>query len=695
MNKVLDIILKYENIMTFYDRSFSVQLSVVVPFIRKLRISFLDCLNVGGSINTMRRVNMLQDVGLPTGQDCPHVSVAKSTGSSRWLLSLIATFAFAVFLSANALGQSAGAGIRGLVTDPSGAAVPGVQVQARHVATNTTFTSVTNAEGIYVLSNLPIGAFQVVVEATGFQKSVTDVSVLTGTTTPLDISMRLGTTSQEVTVNATAAPAIQVDNSENATLQETKVLLDLPSELGGNFDASASGRRQPTSFLFLTPGVVGNGFNHSTNGASDLSSEVMIDGLPYSQQETPGYIDQSSPPFESVAEFKSANSIFPPEYGRGFGVEIYTLKSGTNHWHGDAFEFYRDKVFDARGFFALTTPGEHQNDYGFTVGGPIRKDKLFFFMSLDDYHNGAVEQQASLLTLPTMAMRSGDFTGFTDSNGNMIPIYDPNTTVPDGKGGFTRTQFSCNGVLNVICPARFSTIANTMLGLLPPPDYNTFPNNYVSRAGLGAVIDRVPLWKVDYNFNDKNHFNASIWRTWNPLPYEVGGLGSGYALDSGYPSAPGWWGGYRANWDFIASPNVMNHFGFGNATEIGGRGLPKTEGNQTLKIPGIPSYEPGYTAFYISGLPELGNSDQIADARVGRYWIFNDTVTVVRGRHEIKFGGEIWRQYMWEDDEYSEGSVSGTFNFGNLTPLTFRAMGVPSRVGWSGRWTAPHARRDP
>ena len=495
------------------------------------------------------------------------------------------------------------------------------------------------------------------------------MSVLTGTTTSLDIKLVLGTSTQVVNVNSTFAPAIQVDNAENATLVETKALLDLPSELGGNFDASASGRRQVTSFLFLTPGVVGNGFNHSTNGAPDLASEVMIDGVPFSQQETPGYIDQSSPPFEGVAEFKNSNSIFPPEYGRGFGVEIYTLKSGTNHWHGDAFEFLRNYHLDPRGFYSPTVPTEHENNFGGTVGGPIKKNKLFFFMAWDEIHVAAVAFGVTLDTIPTTAMHSGDFTGLVDANGHQIPIYDPATTQPDGNGGFTRSQFSCNGVLNVICPNRFSTIANKMINLLPAPTYNTYPNNWVSRAGSGGtVIDRVPMWKVDYNFNERNHFNASIWRTWAPqsgLTGEFGGI-STTALDRIEPAPSGWLGGYRANWDFIASPHVVNHFGFGNETLIGGRGSDPRKGDQVLQIPGIDPNIGGYPAFYIGNMPELGNTDQIDNARVGRYWIFNDTATITHGRHEIKFGGEIWRQYQWEIDGYSAGSVGGTYYFSNL-----------------------------
>jgi hypothetical protein len=585
---------------------------------------------------------------------------------------MLVAFTFAVLLCVTAFGQTTGAGIRGIITDPNGGAIPGLQVQATHVTTNTNFTTVTNAEGIYHLENLPIGTFQVVVEAKGFQKSVTEVSVLTGTTTSLDIKLALGTSTQVVNVNSTFAPAIQVDNAENATLVETKALLDLPSELGGNFDASASGRRQVTSFLFLTPGVVGNGFNHSTNGAPDLASEVMIDGVPYSQQETPGYIDQSSPPFEGVAEFKNSNSIFPPEYGRGFGVEIYTLKSGTNHWHGDAFEFLRNEIFDARGFFAATRPKVRQNDFGGTVGGPIKKNKLFFFMAWDEIHVAPAAFQTTLDTIPTMAMHNGDFTGLKDTNGNVIPIYDPTTTVADGHGGFTRTQFSCGGTLNVICPAKFSPIAKKMIDLLPAPDYNRYPNNWISRAGSsGTTIDRVPMWKVDYNFNEKNHFNASLWRTWNPgqaLNGEFGGTQT-TILDRVVPAATGWLGGYRANWDFVASPHVVNHFGFGNETLIGGRGSDPRHGIATIPIPGIDPSIGGFPAFYIGpsgaagSMPEMGNTDQIDNARIGRYWIINDTVTVLHGRHEFKFGGEIWRQYQWEVDGYSAGSVGGTYNF--------------------------------
>ena len=610
---------------------------------------------------------MTKHFSLSRGQDCPLLSEAKSGSTVRRLLGLLLTFTFVIFLSATAFGQTP-AGIRGMLTDPSGAAVPGVQVQATHISTNNAYTTVTTAEGIYILTNLPIGAYNVVVEAKGFKRSVSEVTVLTGTSTSLDIKLELGATTQEVTVNATFAPAIQVDTAENATLQETKALLDLPSELGGNYDPSASGRRQITSFLFLTPGVVGFGFNHSTNGAPDLSSEVMIDGVPYSQQETPGYIDQSSPPFESVAEFKNANSIFPPEYGRGFGVEIYTLKSGTNRWHGDAFEFVRNEIFDARGFYAATRPKVRQNDFGGTVGGPIKKDKLFVFMAWDELHRAPAALQVSLDTIPTTAMHSGDFTGLKDASGNMIPIYDPATTVPDGSGGFTRTQFSCNGVLNVICPSRFSTIASKMINLLPPPTYNTYPNNWISRAGSsGTAIDRVPEWKVDYNFNDKNHFNASLWRTWNPaqaLNGEFGGTQT-TILDRWVPGAMGWLGGYRANWDFIATPHMVNHFGFGNETLIGGRGSDPRHGVQTVPIPGLDPNVGGFPAFYIGSMPELGNGDQIDNARVGRYWIFNDTVTVTHGRHEFKFGGEIWRQYQWEVDGYSAGSVVGTYYFAN------------------------------
>ena len=183
----------------------------------------------------------------------------------------------------------------------------------------------------------------------GFKTYVAeDLQVLTATTSTLNITMEVGELVQQITVSETIAPITVVETSEVSTNVEERVVMDLPLQV-------QNGRRQAENFIFLTPGVAGDTFSKSYNGSPDLAQVAMVDGIAFSNAEVPGRFTTFAPPFESVEEFKVSSTLYPAELGRGFGVTNYKIKSGTNDYHGNAFEFLRNEKLDASGFFAGST----------------------------------------------------------------------------------------------------------------------------------------------------------------------------------------------------------------------------------------------------------------------------------------------------------------------------------------------------
>ena len=563
------------------------------------------------------------------------------------------------------LAQVQGGGITGTVTDPSGAVVPNVKVVALHESTGVKYTAETTSSGAYVLPNLPVGNYTVTVEHADFQASVyKSVSVLTATDTTLNIHLVVGQVTQQVTVSETAAPVMVTDSAETGAVMERATIMDLPLSLGAAGAVASSGRRQIENFMFFTPGVTGNQFSKSMNGSAPGMQQVIIDGTPH-DSDWPGFISQTSPPYEAMEEFKVSTGNYPPEYGRGFGVEVFTLKSGTNHIHGDVYEFLRNNDLDARGFFVPTVSPLRQNEFGGTVGGPIRKDKTFFFASYSGFWLGG-GILGTLTTVPTAAFRMGDFSQLINpSTGQQIPIYDPATTAPDGNGGFTRQQISCNGVLNVICPDRLSGVAKRVMALLPAPMLPGITGNYINQT-ISPLHDNDWSGKVDNRFNDKNTLSVSYWwaTVFAPAYAE---LGKGQPLD---PEAnePFSGGGVRGNWDMVINPHLLNHFAFGwSYTNPIREAINNVDGNKLIQIPGIPQNVAGFPAFYISGYPEFGNSDQQPNNPSStNLYVGTDTVSWIHGKNQVKFGGEIWRERYKNERGVIGGGPLGVFNFGNL-----------------------------
>jgi Carboxypeptidase regulatory-like domain len=277
--------------------------------------------------------------------------------------------------------------ITGTVTDPTGAAMVAVSVTTTNSETGVASKTTSSANGSYAVRLLSVGTYEVSAEQQGFKRFVRNGIILQiGQTARVDIPMELGRVSETVEVQADA-PTLLPNTSDLGTVVTQQQFRELP--LIGQGEV-----RNPTFFMILVPGVTGRGpatfdSNHfservlstTVNGSQSGSTEFHLDGsIIASAAEFSGDPRNVGFPPDAVGGFKMITLNAPAEYGHsGGGIAAFTTKSGTNQLHGSVYEYFRNDVLDARGFFSPTTPTNRQNEFGFTVGGPIHKDKTFFF----------------------------------------------------------------------------------------------------------------------------------------------------------------------------------------------------------------------------------------------------------------------------------------------------------------------------
>ena len=268
-------------------------------------------------------------------------------------------------------GQGNLGGLTGHVTDPSGAAAPEASVKVTNLDTGEERSIEATNDGAYLAPGLGPGRYRVTVAKTGFKTIVQEpVIVSTATVSTLDFVLTVGEVNQSIAVSGGAAQ-LETNSAEIGTVMPDKAILDLPISLGGAATTGASGRRQIQNFIYLTPGVTGDQWGTSINGSPGMSAEILIDGGDMQNIGAPGFIAEQAPPYEAVTEFKVQNALYPAEYGAGYGVMNFTMKSGSNAFHGDLYEFLRNDKLDARGFFGSEKNILRQNEFGGTIGGPV------------------------------------------------------------------------------------------------------------------------------------------------------------------------------------------------------------------------------------------------------------------------------------------------------------------------------------
>lgn len=616
---------------------------------------------------------------------------------------VVCSLFFAITLVFTAAAQTNQGSIAGNVSDPSGAMVPNAKIMAKDVNTGATYQTVSSSAGAYRLPNVNIGSYDVTANAPGFKSAtLTGVVVEIATTSALDIKLQTGTVTENVVVNANA-PTVQTESSDIGTVVGDKQILDLPLALGSTVQAM----RSPEAFAFLTPGVVGPGsdsgnggtFESKISGGQNYATEVLLDGAATTRSENGSSFDETAPSVEALGEFKILTSTIPAEFGRTTGgVESFNTKSGTNNYHGDIYEIFRNEDLDANVWgndYCLTTndprvctaprssyarPLDRQNDYGGTFGGPVviphlynGKDKTFFFFSWEQYQQ--TQGGVNTSTVPTQAERTGDFSDqLVTSNvvatnpcdGTPIfqgEIFDPATTRP-GPGGLPcRTAFlnEAGSTGNVIPSNRLSTVGKNIMGFYPSPQNGNLINNYVFAYSF-PIEDTTTTFRIDQNISEKSkaYFTySSRENTRNSTPGSItwnnpAGSGRTQFFGTHY---------IRFGYDYTFTPTLLDHVSLGynrtNSKNVG-NGVSQGKGQdwaQTLGITGGPvgPMFPAIGQTNVSGMGDAVDGDTIDNG-----FRFSNTLNWVHGKHELKFGYEQWYQ------QYSPlnfQNTSGTFNF--------------------------------
>ena len=548
-------------------------------------------------------------------------------------------------------------GIRGTILDPTGAVIPRANVAVVNVATGATFRTESTAVGNYNIASLRAGTYQVEVEHPGFKKLVREnVKVNVNGIRALDLKLEVGATTEVITVEA-VAPQLKTETSELATNINPQTFLDLP--------LNASGGRRLADFVALAPGVRGILLSFNVNGGQMLSSQILIDGLDVSGAlATPGDTRSLTLPPEALQEFTLVTSNASAQFGNtGGGILSFSVRSGTNALHGNVYEFLRNDKLDTRGFFPAERSINRQHDYGGSVGGPIiiprlynGKNRSFFFFNLNRFVVRRAPQ-SRFISIPSVAFKRGDLSGLRDRTGNLIPIYDPATTRADGMGGFTRDPFPGN----IIPEDRFSAISRKAVGFYPDPERSGIVDNFLEKVVNQTNKDNFTI-KADHRITSVHNVSVTLNREHNPTvqcsnpcfsPEDVGAT-SIRDLDFNQSLA-------RATYDWIVSPTVLlhltagvnrqgfisnfRHTGFMWAERLGLKGVLGNGPFPTIEMP----------PFIHLGNRGLGTDDALQGTNLH----YTESLSLVRGRHNFKFGAE--QRYLRTD--HRRPTNSGRFFF--------------------------------
>ncbi|MES1255159.1 MAG: TonB-dependent receptor [Acidobacteriota bacterium] len=542
-----------------------------------------------------------------------------------------------------------GAGeITGVISDQAAAPVPGATVVVTNVGTSQQRTIASSSDGVYTAPSLPPGAYRVEVALPGFKTARRDgIRLATGEKARIDFALALGDVREQVTVTADA-PILRVATASLGTVVENEHIAGLPLN-GRTFITLAS----------LAPGVAlpPNSQLPRINGGRPRTNEYLFDGISVLQPE-PGQV-AFFPIIDAIQEFKIESNSPPAEFGRfNGGVVNLTTKSGMNVFHGGGFEFLRNESLNARNFFQSSNPVKpdyRRNQYGGTFGGPLARNRTFFFVDYQGQRQSI--GRTAISTVPTLLQRQGVF---TEAIGGRVPvIYDPATTV-----GALRTAFANN----TIPQGRMDPVALALLQRYPLPTSAGTANNY---SRTDNEIDNQDQWdvRIDHKFpsdRDQVFGRLSYFRDGftpvTPLPD-----GSGVTSGTLGPQDTTAWA-FASNYQHTFSTRLLNELRVGDTRRAVARTAAQlsTAAGSALSIPGIPStaqFPNTLPTFLVSGYQQLGSPANTASDFSTGVTEVADSLTWLKGRHTVKVGLD-WR---WERlNVIQPPSPTGAFTFNAL-----------------------------
>jgi Carboxypeptidase regulatory-like domain len=608
---------------------------------------------------------------------------------------------FALLLHLPALAQLDTGSISGTVTDSSGSAVKEAAIIAKETSTGTSYKTVSSATGYYVFPSVRSGTYEVRAALPGFKTEVyTGVAVTVASHVGRDIMLAVGAVSETVSVTADTL-TLETESSEVDTNITKEQVYDLPLAVTGNL-------RSISTLEFLVPGAVGPGTSAGGSafqmtkiaGGQTEGTDYLVDGITTNRQENgSGSFDIIAPSVESIQEFHVDISGMSAEFGRTTGgLANYKTRSGTNSYHGTAFDYYKNAVLDGNNWFnngylaanptdsqLLKRPPDTKNNWGISLGGPLRipglydgHDKTFFLFSFEQllYHTGA--SVTSNIPTPAELGGNGQYFDFSSTLGG--PILDSNGNPVMGGCGNTVPLFfgeifdpaheanECNNVAfpnNHIPIGRESQVAKAVLQYMPTPNLTGGTNNFVYST-TDSIAQTVFSIRIDQNLGQKH----KIWGFFSDRENADHGVGAN--LPPPLTSAGG--GGVdqygkltRGGWDWVLSPALVNSLTFGanrsNNYNLSAAARMGKDWDSTLGIAnGSGPVFPGFV-FNGSPYPNFGENDDAQD--VDNTIALNDIIHWQHGAHSLNFGGEVqYHQYSFISKIGGTCSgTSGCFNF--------------------------------
>jgi len=600
------------------------------------------------------------------------MNLNKSSLGQRFRLPFYAVLALSFAIATNFLinvptaRAQALSGIQGTVTDESGAVIPDAKVSVRNNATGVVTSTVTSSAGTYTVTDLIPGTYTVKVEKQGFRVSQSNDVVVEagGKQATADTVLKAGTETEVIEVVASPI-ALETSQPDVGTVVETKMVEELPIIFGGR-------GRQIDNFLFLTPGVQGGNFEHRINGGVSFQNEVVFNGVDANQSETQGFQSNINPPYEMISEFRVLTSNFSAQYGLAQGVAYYQFASGGNSLHADVFEIMRNDYFDARPTDVAAAgnpvPTDKEHNYGFSVGGPVwipraynGKNKTFFHVSAEWYRQN--QGASGTGTVPTAAMKQGDFGALTDTSGNPIKIFVP-----------AQISAACQAALPGVTPGMqfpgnkipqgcFSAASAGLISLIPDPDFNNpvtpFQGNFESQAGVLPTRQTSWGFSIDHNLTNTQKLHVSYWRDSFNTPAAISVYGNEL---SSIQAEPRLGTGFFPTYSKTFSPNLVLSVGFGWMGELNNE-FPTHTGINFPANPGagvLPSiYFTGPAPFAVDHFGPQNNGETFSINRKLGISLDNNLLWV-HGRHTFNFGLEIRRSYQ---DDHECQNCGGSFSF--------------------------------
>lgn len=558
-------------------------------------------------------------------------TICSSFSRTAWKLVF---FGLALIFATVAHAQTTSGSFVGRVTDPTGSVVPGATVKLTNEATSVATTQVTNGNGEYTFSYIQPGTYTLAVSAQSFSASVINhINLDIQQIVREDFALKAGSATSTVTVTA-ATPLIQTDSSYVGNIVDGKQIQETP----------LNGRENAYSLLGLAPGVQRPNSNALISGSSFKGgANQTIDGVSNDDIVNARMSDQV-PSLEAMAEFNTIGVNAPAEYGNGGAQVIIVTKSGTNAFHGTLFEFNRNRYFQARNFFLVPgskIPPFNRNEYGGSIGGPVLKDKLFFFFTYENIHSlTTVTRQYAM---PTPEFLTGDFSKYTSLAGKPTIIYNP----------FTKLPFPNN----TIPSGMINATSQKFLSYYSAPNTTTatgLGNNFTYSS---PTLELDPRWSIrgDYQIDTKDHVMFRFYANRRiPAPYDVGGTDKfgNYKILGNIINQ------FAGSYTRVISSRMVNEFIFG----LNKRADPRIDQNNnvdpTQLVAGLPPTASGYgllPTVNIAGMQKIFSTGSSTNHQ--HTLQFDDNLSVSLGSHNLKFGGQFLSEYEG-GTSYNTGSFS-------------------------------------